>query len=277
MITMGQKIRIIVITSFFKSIYQFIQHCLPTQTLQQHCFLCHAYSDKVICPKCQQDLPHRHSVKHCGQCGIPLLKEGYCIRCIKMQPAFHHTYYCLYYHYPLKPIIHATKYYNDLVMLSYLGKFMCESIHADLPDVFVPVPLHPRRLKERGYNQSLILANILGRYHQVPVDIHISQRIKYTESQARLSPDNRYKNVQNAFKVKTPLPKAWQHIVLVDDVMTTGNTANALAKEFKKAGARQVDVWVLARAGEISNTPELTIDEYDEIEERKQQQDTVLT
>lgn len=257
MIAMKKSTFSIVITLFSKLYNKFIQPYFSPHTLQQHCFLCHAYSDKVVCPQCQQDLPYRRAITYCTQCGVPLLKSNYCIRCIKMQPAFDHSYYCLYYHYPIKPMIHATKYYKDLVMLSYLGHMMCESIHADLPDVFIPVPLHPRRLKERGYNQSLVLANILGHYHNIPVDIHTSQRIKYTEHQARLSPDNRYKNVYNAFKVKKPFPKSWQHVVLVDDVMTTGNTAHALAKEFKKVGVKQVDIWVLARAGDISNTPEL--------------------
>jgi ComF family protein len=114
------------------------------------------------------------------------------------------------------------------------------------PDVLLPVPLHRQRLRQRGFNQALELARPVSRRLCIPLDPWLAVRNKATIPQASLSPKDRYRNVRDAFQVKKDV--SGLKIAIIDDVMTTGHTANALANTLKKAGAREISVWVFARA-----------------------------
>ena len=110
----------------------------------------------------------------------------------------------------------------------------------------MPVPLHPSRLRERGYNQSLELARPAARLLNVPIDFRSARRIRSTQAQTNLPSKQRQSNVRGAFRTQQKL--AGLHVAIVDDVMTTGHTVNALAECLREAKADTIDVWVIARA-----------------------------
>ena len=112
------------------------------------------------------------------------------------------------------------------------------------PEALLPVPAHPARLRERGYNQAALLARHWGRHLRVPVR-DVLRRTRNTPHQVGGSRDQRRANLQSAFSVQAKLPA---HVALVDDVLTTGSTAEALAKLLKSWGVERVDLWILARA-----------------------------
>jgi ComF family protein len=145
-------------------------------------------------------------------------------------------------------LIWALKYHRRLEMARILGEQLAQGL-ASAPrevDLVVPVPLHRARLHERGYNQSLELARPIARYLGLRLDFNCLQRIRATAPQAGLAPAERRRNVRGAFAA-TPAVKKLK-VAVVDDVMTTGHTANAVAQCLRKAGAREVHVWVVARA-----------------------------
>jgi ComF family protein len=113
------------------------------------------------------------------------------------------------------------------------------------PDLLIPVPLHPLRLRKRGFNQSVELTHKLARHYSLPYDWRICQRIKETKAQSELGERERQKNLRNAFQICAEVKGA--HLVVVDDVITTGATVTELSKVLKKAGAKRVDVWAVAR------------------------------
>ncbi len=147
-------------------------------------------------------------------------------------------------------IIHRFKYYG----CRYLGKNLASFI--SLPrewqaDVLIPVPLHSARLKERGYNQSLILAEHIGRKYSIPVKADLLKRIRNTLMQSLTSRQERRENVRDAFRASKRC--AGMSIILVDDVITTGSTAEECAKALKAAGADKVYVIAACYAGGQEN------------------------
>jgi ComF family protein len=166
---------------------------------------------------------------------------------LKETPAFDATVAVWSYQWPIDRLIPAWKYRNELTLTRPLadGLAHCATLLADLPDCLLPVPLHPARQRERGFNQSLELANNLARALGVRIEAGLVARIKQTPPQASLPWDERKRAIRNAFSVRGEV--GGRHIALVDDVMTTGASLHELAKVLKAAGARRVDCWVLAR------------------------------
>jgi len=146
-------------------------------------------------------------------------------------------------------LILGLKYSHQLSNARVLGGYLAERLTAlaePLPDAIIPVPLHRSRLRERGYNQSLELARPIARRLQRPLRPRAVQRIRATAPQTRLKHSERQKNVHNAFQVVEKLDGL--RFAVIDDVMTSGHTVNALAKCLRRAGAKEVVVWVVARA-----------------------------
>jgi ComF family protein len=114
------------------------------------------------------------------------------------------------------------------------------------PDCLVPVPLHPSRLRERGYNQALEIARPMAARHKIPLAIDAVRRIRATSAQAQLPLRERARNVRGAFIARTRFDG--RRVAIVDDVMTSGHTANSLAQCLRRAGAVDIEVWVVARA-----------------------------
>jgi ComF family protein len=107
--------------------------------------------------------------------------------------------------------------------------------------------MHAKRLRQRGFNQALELSRFFASHYQLPLNYSHLIRSRHTNLQAGMNAKERQKNVQQAFKLKHILP--YEHIALIDDVMTTGSTVNEAAKVLKQHGVKQVDVWIIARAG----------------------------
>ncbi len=145
-----------------------------------------------------------------------------------------------------RPLIHALKYHDRMEVAPFMAGAMARAGRRLLAeaDVLVPVPLHRWRLWWRRFNQSAVLAQRLGEATGRPVEVLALRRVKRTRSQVGLSQAERETNVARAFAVADPEAFRGRRVVLVDDVLTTGATANACARTLKRAGAARVDVLV---------------------------------
>jgi ComF family protein len=159
------------------------------------------------------------------------------------------------YAYPIDHCIQALKFQGERAWARVLGVLLaCERRRVGgvlpaalpLPDLVAPVPLHLRRLRERGYNQSADLARFAARALELPVDARALERCRATEVQSRLPASARAANVEGAFRAARPLQGL--RVALVDDVLTTGSTTAAAAAALRAAGADSVELWVVARA-----------------------------
>jgi ComF family protein len=140
------------------------------------------------------------------------------------------------------------KFNGRLAQARLLGELMADwlgSVVESPPAQLIPVPLHADRLRERGFNQAVELARPIARKFGLSLNLHGVRRVLATSPQSDLSRKQRLKNIRGAFEV---LQSVSGYVVIVDDVMTTGSTADELAKTLLRAGAERVDVWVCARA-----------------------------
>lgn len=212
-----------------------------------HCQLCDAPATEGLCPSCREDLPYnRHA---CIQCGLPLPQplEVVCGNCQQKPPPVDRSWIPFLYAAPLDRLIGQFKFSEQLPRGRLLSRLLEQQLPAALPmpELLIPVPLHPDRLRQRGYNQALELAKPLARRLGIPIDHRSCQRTVQTRPQHALQKQQRARNLRGAFRIIRPL--AARHVALVDDVVTTGNTVNELARQLKRAGVVQVDVWAVAR------------------------------
>jgi ComF family protein len=216
--------------------------------LPQSCFLCGDTSTLPVCAACLADLPYRKIA--CISCAKPLEEVSICSQCKKEPPPYTHTQALFSYTYPVNKLISAAKFNQNLALLNLLGNLMAQHLMIEpRPDVLIPVPLHPKRLRYRGYNQSSELAKCLTRQTDIPFNHTACQRIKNTRPQVGLSAKERQTNIKDAFTIRRLEPD-WQHIAIIDDVMTTGGTVTELTNQLINAGAQRVDVWCCARKSE---------------------------
>lgn len=171
-----------------------------------------------------------------------------CGTCLKKSPGFDTTHAPYLYSKSLAYLITQLKFHQNYKHARVLGTLLARYIAqtSPLPKSLIPVPLHPNRYRERGFNQSLEIARHLSRQLSIPMDLNACIRNKDTAHQTELPAKQRQKNLFNAFTVIKP--PASRHVAIIDDVMTTGSTASALAHALKNSGVSQVDVWVCARA-----------------------------
>lgn len=211
------------------------------------CALCNHYhrDATAVCGHC---LPHLPILIHpCERCSLPLPESAFplCGHCLKTPPAFDRVITRYAYADPLRTLLHAYKYRQKLYLRSFFTQLLLDAWPPDTqPDCIIPVPLHPARLKERGFNQAAELARTLARRLAIPLEINLCEKIINTAHQVGLDAQQRQRNLARSFLVK---PTRYRHVVLLDDVMTTGSTANALAAELKDQGVKQVDVWCCMR------------------------------
>lgn len=120
-----------------------------------------------------------------------------------------------------------------------------------MPQIIIPIPLHPRRLRQRGFNQALEIAKPIAKKFHVPLDTAHCQRVRYTEAQTQIPAEHRGSNVKNAFVVDKKFfcgeNSNISHVAIMDDVVTTGHTVNELSRALRKAGVKTIDVWCCAR------------------------------
>jgi ComF family protein len=209
-----------------------------------------------FCPTCTADFRHITSPQ-CPICGAPFpsdIKEDHpCEDCLRKRPFYESA--CAPYRYegPILKAIHRLKYGAKSFLAGSLGpllaRFSEERIKNPGHLLTMPVPLHPKRVRERGFNQSLLLARHVAKGLKSDLDFLSLRRVRYTLPQTRLAKKERQKNVWGAFQLKNRDTVKGKTILLVDDVITTGNTLNECARVLKKGGSGKVFCVSLARAG----------------------------
>jgi ComF family protein len=222
-----------------------MRHCLfPTL-----CALCggDGLLGRELCRGCMGDLPGIEI--SCYQCGAPLPVTGLCGRCQRHPPAFTRTVAVYHYRPPVDGLLKRLKFGGDLHLARLLGGLMAEHLlRSDvvLPEVVIPVPLHARRLRARGFNQALELARPIAARLAIPLDWRHVIRVRATDPQSDLPAKLRSRNVKGAFSVMGGF--AARRVAIVDDVMTTGHTVNELALTLRRTGVTDISVWTCARA-----------------------------
>lgn len=221
--------------------------------IDQPCQLCGAdvagpdLQAAPLCPGCLADLP-RLAKTRCPTCALPTALGEVCGGCLKHPPAFSATRAAYRYAYPLDALLQHYKYGQGLHLANFLAEQLAAEITAgiaDRPDLVIPMPLHPKRLQERGYNQAGEIAKRLARRLDLPCSLTACTRAKDAPPQVSLPLKARRKNIRGAFECNVDL--SGKRIALVDDVMTTGASLNELAKTVRKVGAVEVQAWVVAR------------------------------
>lgn len=186
----------------------------------------------------------------CARCGRSLTRPApLCPICRRRPLPLQQVRAPLLYAEPLTHVIHKMKYNGLFGLARPLADLMARGWPAwQRPiDLLVPVPLHPKRAKERGYNQSTLLAQHLGRRRDLPVNDKALRRTRHTRPQVGLKADERLANVSGAFAA-TAAPVHGKHVLLIDDVYTTGATMSAAAEALLTVGATAVSGYCLARA-----------------------------
>ena len=213
---------------------------------KRNCLLCGVLSKQDLCIACRDNLP-LIPLNHCPICLLPVATSLTCGACLKKPPAFTRTIAALHYTFPIDALIHALKYHSNLAIAPVLAKLLLEKTYTtEPPDFIIPMPLHPVRLRERGFNQALEIARQLSSNNKIELLPNTCARVRNTPSQTGLPWKDRQKNIRDAFSCKMDFSS--MHIAIVDDVMTTGSTLNELAKVLRNSGATKVSGWVVARA-----------------------------
>lgn len=208
-----------------------------------------------ICSPCQDYLLRPRYACQC--CGLPLISADLlCGQCLKKSPAFERTFSPFLYQKPLDSLIKQFKHQRQLRVGRVLAKIFANEVqqyyshhHLSLPDYIVPTPLHWRRQWQRGFNQSMLVAGLIAEQIDIPV-FKGCKKVVATHMQEQLNRQQRLKNLRGVFSLVSPTASAsleGKHCAIVDDVMTTGATANSLASTLRRAGAGTIHVWVLAR------------------------------
>lgn len=170
-----------------------------------------------------------------------------CGSCQSTPMPFDFTHVPFIYQGMIRYLITQLKFNQHYKNARLLGQLFAQSLaKTTLPECIIPVPLHKKRYRQRGFNQCSDIAKIVGQQLKIPVETGLCIRHKYTASQVGLTPEKRRKNVKNAFSLikKTD----YTHIAILDDVMTTGSTLQELAMIFKTVGVSTIELWVCARA-----------------------------
>jgi ComF family protein len=225
-------------------------------------------ANQCICDACVSELPWLE--KQCQQCAVPLATDALCPDCQSKPPAFRRCISAFTYQAPIDNIILRFKKDPYAAEIKQLTALLAERIlrsyqptgkeleqKTALPELVIPMPLHWRKIAHRGFNQSQIIGNLLSNYflyeYKTPLKVHsdICQRTSNSQAQHTLDKKQRARSVRDAFSVGagSGFSLKGKTVAILDDVVTTGATANALASTVINAGADQVDIWSLARTG----------------------------
>ena len=235
---------------FLKTLFQFF---LPPQ-----CNCCETFIEEGRQGLCSDCLSAVRWIEppFCTQCGNPFVprqgKGHLCGRCLDQKRYFTIGRALGHYEGPLREAIHRWKYEEKIYLSSLFGEWMERSFSqywkASLFDLLVPVPLHPQRLRERGFNQALLLVRELSHRTGIPYRKRLLEKRERTVPQVHLSGVDREKGVKGAFGLAEREGVQGKVILLVDDVYTTGATVNECARVLIAGGAQRVDVFTLAHA-----------------------------
>lgn len=222
------------------------------------CHICHSFIPDAgavhICPACRGALKPVETPM-CQVCGIPFQGAGadhLCGDCSKAKPHFDAARAVFLYEGECRELIHAFKYRNKTFLRRPLALMaagaLADFVSTQAPDVIVPVPLHKKRLRSRGFNQAVLLGELLAHEWRLPLERQAMCRIRWTIPQINLSADERRHNVKGAFAVANSAAVAGKSVLLLDDILTTGSTVEECARILKQAGASKVVVITIARA-----------------------------
>lgn len=236
------------ITQFLLS----ITHSLQNIIYPPRCLICDGVGarNRDLCEACGQALPWIK--KACSQCALPLpddVSENLiCGRCLKKKPFFDDSVSVFSYEEEIVGLTHQLKFHDNLAVSRLFGSWLVDAVvpKMDKPDCLLPVPLHKRRLRQRGFNQSIEISRSLKKAWDIPVETKLVRRVRETQSQTGLDAKQRRRNIRGAFEVCSKIN--YNHVVIVDDVVTTGSTVNELARILKRHGVKKVSVFSIARA-----------------------------
>lgn len=218
--------------------------------LPRRCLLCLGDAQETnLCGLCQDALPRIGGA--CSGCGLPLESSKFCGRCLQRAPPFDQVCIPFRYQPPLSGLILELKFEQRLAAAATLGSLLLESVAAlrPHPDVILPVPLHPARVRQRGFNQALEIARPLATGLGIRLAPRLVRRKKNTLAQSSLEGSvARRRNLRGAFHCDPRKLAGVRRLAIVDDVVTTCATAAELARTLKRAGVPWVELWSVARA-----------------------------
>lgn len=213
--------------------------------LPQDCLLCAAAAGgELLCAECGSELP-RLPQPACPRCGQPSPSGETCGRCQRHPPHFDALVAALPYAFPIDRMLQQLKYGHQLSLADWFGERLVAVAGNREADMVIPLPLHSRRMAERGFNQALEIARPLARRLAIPLVTDICERSRETRPQEGLTLLQRRRNLRNAFACRADL--AGQRILLVDDVVTTAASVNECARTLRLHGAAMVTVAAVAR------------------------------
>jgi len=217
----------------------------------QVCDASHAdANDGFVCRKCLARV-FPTSPPWCEKCGLPFEEAPSqaitCGNCHEADWNFNRARSMMAARGLVREVIHRFKYnrheFFEPLMIQWLQG--CKSLFPESPECVIPIPLHPLKERDRGFNQARRLADGVAAHMRLPLETGRLRRVIYTQTQTNLSRKERLVNMQGAFEANKPRP--FTRVLLVDDVMTTGATASAGAMALQRAGVKQVDILTLAR------------------------------
>lgn len=216
--------------------------------LAKSCLLCQLPNEKAAL-LCQACLSYFEPIKrYCPQCRNRTPVKALCPTCLANPPHFNQLICYYYYNQPLQWLLQQFKYHQSLYLSHILSNLLLKPLQQDkikLPQCLIPVPLHRKRMQQRGYNQANEIAKILASNLNVNLDNTSAKRLINTPAQASLEQAKRHTNVKKAFACNL---LNYNHIAIVDDIVTTGSTVNSLCQAIKQTNPDiKIDIWCLAR------------------------------
>ncbi len=203
-----------------------------------------------VCRDCYRSLPHNDVC--CVRCALPLAEDVnnvlLCGRCIQQPPAFDYAHSLFRYEGNVRGLVHQLKFGEKISFARTIGEMLLMQLLRtdEKPDCLLPVSLHKSRLRQRGFNQSIEISRVLAKKLVIPIEHTAVVRQRSTAMQSGLDAKQRQKNIRGAFSVVAKIN--YKHVLIIDDVMTTGATVNELAKVLKRNKVERIGVLSIARA-----------------------------
>ena len=225
------------------------------------CLLCHGHCSplKDVCDGCYDDLPWNHT--HCIRCSEPVIEpmpsglneDGICQRCQQQEPYFDRCIAPFRYEFPIDQLLLQGKGGAQAELLKPLSRWLAEQVRRQMgftPDLLAPVPMTPQKQRQRGYNQAGLVATQIGAALSLPVSHELIKKVREPAQQKSLSRSAREQNLRRAFRIDRTVLRGFKkpvrHVVLIDDVVTTGSTINQLSQQLRSSGVEQVEAWAIA-------------------------------
>ena len=232
--------------------------CLLEAVMEQRCTVCGVpcpgvHTESVLCQSCRESLKPLEKGSFCPWCGEILPKRDarrfFCEPCTRHPPPWQEIHLLGCYENRLRELLTGLKFHGHLWAAHLVGTLLAASMPAsfgDTPFLLVPVPLSLKRLRKRGFNQALELVKPVARKFSLELDGTALLRYRDTAPQSELPESVRRANIRGAFRA-APKKIADRHIILCDDIMTTGSTLREAAETLEKAGAKSISILVAAR------------------------------